>query len=275
MAHFDLSIPTVVWSGIVAAAISLAGVILSNSSTTKRLKIQLDHDANEKLKDRLGLLRKEVYLQLFSDISALQAHLGSLSAKDPTSPEFSAPIQAANEQLAKAQLVGGKDVMDISGELMARFTESLIKLMIAAKPLHELRTDISIATRFYDDNLQKSQRAIDDMTKLRESGTLDPERMEALKNSAEWFNSQCDRYHTERMNSWDKYNSAQIGFVASVKAQIGYVAPIQAQLLAAIKNEIGVSTDANLLLKQIEKNQERMEKALEVVLTEYMTDSVD
>lgn len=275
MAPIDLSIPTVVWSGIVAAAISLAGVIFSNSSTTKRLKIQLDHDANEKLKDRLGLLRKEVYLQLFSDISTLQAHLGSLSAKDPTSPEFSAPIQAANEQLAKAQLVGGKDVMDISGELMARFTESLIKLMIAAKPLHKLRTDISIATKFYDENLQKSQRAIDDMTKLRESGTLDPERMEALKISAEWFSSQCDQYHTERMTSWDKYNSAQIDFVASVKAHIGYVSPVQAQLLAAIKNEIGVSTDANLLLKQIEKNQERMEKALEVVLAEYKTDSDD
>lgn len=269
----DLNIPTVIWSGVIAAAISLAGVILSNSSTTKRLRIQLGHDADEKIKDRLGVLRKEVYLQLFSDISTLQAHLGSLSAKDPTSPEFSAPIQSANQQLAKAQLVGGKEVMEISSELMARFTESLFKLMIAAKPLHELRTDISIATKFYDENLQKSQRAIHEMTEIRESGIPDHERMAALKKSAEWFQSQYNQYHADRMASWERYNSLQVDFVASVKNQIGYVAPIQARLLAAIKNEIGVPTDANALLNQIEENQDRMEKALKLVLAEFQVDS--
>lgn len=119
-----LNVPTVVWSGIVAALISLEGIVLSNWSTARRLRIQLKHDADEKLKDRLGVLRKEVYLQLYSDITALQGHLGALSSKDPTSPEFGLPVQAVNTQLAKVQLAGSEEVMRHASELQALYTES-------------------------------------------------------------------------------------------------------------------------------------------------------
>ncbi|AZR25199.1 hypothetical protein [Xanthomonas vasicola] len=84
--------------------------------------MQLQHDAAGKLKDRLGTLRKEVYLKLYSDIKALQGHLGMLSAKDPTSPEFGIPVQVVIAQLARVQLVGGSEVMKHAGEPSASFT---------------------------------------------------------------------------------------------------------------------------------------------------------
>lgn len=264
-----LSVPTVVWSGIVAAAISLAGVVLSNWSTARRLRIQLDHDAREKIEDRLGLLRKEVYLQLYSDITALQGHLGALSAKDPTSPEFAEPVLAVNAQLAKVQLVGGAEVMEQASELTALFTEALFKLMVAAKPLHELRVDISLADKFYNQYLQEAQRVNSEMTALRESGQPDFARMDALQQSFENFREQYNKFSKERSDAWDRYNASQGDFVIAVKEQIQQVAPTQAKLMAAIKNEIGVATDVAKLLGQLEANQRRMENAVEAVFAEF------
>lgn len=47
-----LSAPTIVWSGVIAAIVSLAGaiagVVLSNKSSEKRLGAQLRHDAAER-----------------------------------------------------------------------------------------------------------------------------------------------------------------------------------------------------------------------------------
>jgi len=234
--------------------------------------MQLEHDAGEKLKDRLGTLRKEIYLQLYSDISALQGHLGALSAKDPTSPEFAAPVQVVNAQLAKVQLVGGTEVMEHAGELMALFTESLFNLMVAAKPLHELRSDISIADRLYNQYFQEAQRVNSEMTALNESGHPDPMRMAALQRSFEGFREQYTKFSNERDEAWDKHNTSQGDFVSAVKKQIEYVGPTQAKLMAAIKNEIGVPTDVAKLLDRLEANQQRMENAVKAVLAEFTAD---
>lgn len=264
-----LSIPTVVWSGIVAALISLGGIVLSNWSTSRRLRIQLKHDAAEKLKDRLGVLRKEVYLQLYSDITAMQGHLGALSSKDPTSPDFGAPVQATNSQLAKVQLVGSDEVMHHASELQALYTESLFALMIAAKPLHELRTDIRLADQFYNQYLQEAQRVTKEITALNETGRPDPVQILALQRSFDSFRAQYTSYADERSESWDAYNTSQNGFLQVVKDQIARVAPTQAKLMAALKNEIGVETDVAALLSRIEDNQVRMENAVKEVLVRF------
>lgn len=265
-----LNLPTVVWSGIVAALISLGGIVLSNWSTARRLRIQLEHDAIEKLKDRLGVLRKEVYLQLYSDIAAMQGHLGALSSKDPTSPEFGSPVQTVNAQLAKVQLVGSDEVMKHASELQALYTESLFALMIAAKPLHELRTDIGLSDQFYNQYLQEAQRVTNQITTLNETGRPDPVTIMALQRSFDSFRAQYTNHANERSASWDAYNASQSDFVDVVKEQIARVAPTQAALMAALKNEIGVKTDVATLLNQIEVNQMRMENAIKEVLGRFM-----
>lgn len=265
-----LSIPTVVWSGIVAAAISLAGVILSNWSTTKRLRAQLAHDSQEKLNDRLATLRKEVYLQLFSDMSAMQGHLGALASKDPTNPEFGTPIQTANAQLSKVQLVGGEEAMKHASELIALYTESLFSLILAARPLHEARIDINLADQSYKEFLQQAQRAGNEITALLESGTPEEARMAALQRSHDGFRELSSRYAEERNQAWNRLNASQLEFMEAVKVQIAKVAPTQARLLAALKSEIGVETDESALLEQIESNQHRMEVAARSVLSELL-----
>lgn len=264
-----LSLPTVIWSGIIAALISVGGVVLSNLSAARQLRMQLKHDTNQKLKDRLSFLRKEVYLQLYSDLTAMQGHLGALSEKDPASPEFAAPVQAANTQLAKVQLVGGNEVMKNASELQALYTESLFALMIAAKPLHELRTAIKLADQYYNQYLQEAQRVLNDITALNETGQPDPTKMAALKRSFDSFRTQYTNYANERSEFWDKYNNSQGEFVGAVKDQIARVAPTQARLMAALKNEIGIETDVSVLLSQIEANQARMGNALKEVLDEF------
>lgn len=266
MTFEGLSLPTVVWSGIVAAAISLAGVLLSNWSTSRRLRMQLQHDAAEKLKDRLGVLRKEVYLQLYSDITALQAHLGILSAKDPTSPEFGVPVQVVIAQLARVQLVGGSEVMKHADELSASFTESLFRLMLAAKPMHELKFEIATADQFYNQNMQEVQRINAEMMAQNESGHPDSARMAALQRSFEHSRGQYNMYRQERDQAWENYNALHVQFVGAVKAQVELMEPAQARLMAALKNEIGVPTDVKHLLDQIETRQLRIQTAVEGIL---------
>jgi len=42
------------------------------------LKIQLEHDANEKSKERISLLRRQVYLSIVEELAKANTHLAGL-----------------------------------------------------------------------------------------------------------------------------------------------------------------------------------------------------
>lgn len=268
-----LNIPTVVWSGIVAASISLAGVVISNLSTSKRLRTQLAHDAKEKLKDRLASLRREVYLALLSDLGAMQGHLGSLAFKDPTSPDFLAPIQKANEQLSKVLLVGERETIEHASELSTLYTEALFALIVAARPMHEARIEINLADQSYNDFLKESERTTKEITVILESGNFDDDRFRALERSRNDFQKLTSKYAHERSKAWDTYNSLQAGFLETVKDQISKISSTQAKFLSAMKNEIGVEVDASFLITHFEPHRERIDLAARSLLSEILPPS--
>jgi hypothetical protein len=91
-----LSVPVLVWSGIAAAMMTLigtlAGVFATNWGNTKRLRLQLDHDATEKAKERLATLRRELYLKAAEANARTLAYFGTLPQADFTQPDAAGPI---------------------------------------------------------------------------------------------------------------------------------------------------------------------------------------
>jgi hypothetical protein len=75
-------IPEAIWSGVVGATVALIGVFFVNSSNTKRLRLQLAHDAEQKERDRLAALRRDVYLQAPKEAVRAIKYLASLPRRD-------------------------------------------------------------------------------------------------------------------------------------------------------------------------------------------------
>ena len=260
-----ISLPTVIWSGAIAALVSLSGVILSNRSSLERLKEQLRHDTNEKHRDRLAVLRRDVYLDLTTQMTNAGAHLGSLAGKDPTTEDLTGPLQSAIAGLAKAQLIGSRETAALASELTALYCETLFKLIAAAQPLHDLKIDIKIAGDMYDQQLAQAKRVTAEMTAMNESGKPDPARMAALQRSFDHYRESYTDYAEERNAAWDSYNSHNMLFVKATFQEIQRIAPVQIRLASAVRSEIGLDTDAAELLQRLEDNRVRMEQATEAL----------
>lgn len=211
-----LSIPTIVWSGVVASFISLAGVVLSNRSSLDRLKEQLRHDSSEKHRDRISELRKSVYLDLATQMTYAGGHLGSLAGKDPTTADLGGPLQAAMAELAKAQLVGSRETAALAAEMAAIYGEALFNLMVAAKPMHDLKIDIRIFGEMYDQELAQAKRVLTEITTLNESGAPNPNRMAALQRSFDNFRQNYTKHSSDRDTAWENYNSQNKSFFQAV-----------------------------------------------------------
>lgn len=261
-----LSFPTVIWSGILASVITLAGVILSNRSSLERLREQLRHDAREKHRDRVSELRKVVYLELTTQMMRANGHLGSLAGKDPTSGDFGEPLQSAISELAKAQLIGTRETSAIAGELATTYGEVLMRLIMAAKPLHETKTDIKIASEMYDQQYAQAMRVLGEITSENESGTPDPTRMAALNLSFDRYRAHYTKYSEERNAAWDSYNAQQRGFATTVLEEIKRIAPLTSRLTLAIRSEIGLDTDFSELKRRLDESQVRATAAIDELL---------
>ncbi|MGE8232697.1 MAG: hypothetical protein ACN6OR_04880 [Stenotrophomonas sp.] len=260
-----LSVPTVVWSGLVAAIVSftgaVTGVVLSNRSSEQRLGDQLRHDAAEKQRDRLAALRREVYLKLFEELTAVGGQLGALAGKDPVAENLGTPLQAAMSQLGKVQLVGSQQTALLAGDLSSLYGEALFRLMLAAKPLHDLKIDISLADKSFQDGIAEAQRVNQERQRIRESGKPDAPRMSALQDS---FNLAKETYQAaaaQRSASWDEFNSLQPKFMQVVFGELQAIAPAQARLMDAMRQEIGLPSDLDFMLERVSVTQSRMHEA--------------
>lgn len=268
-----LNLPTVVLSGVVAAAISLAGavggVILSNRSSERRLRDQLMHDRTERQRDRLASLRREVYLHLFEELSAVSSHLGSLAGKDPVTENLGGPLQSAMAQLAKVQLVGNEQTAIFAGELSSQFGDSLFRLILAAKPMHDLKIDINVANHAAQEQLAEAQRANREMRALNETDGATPAKMRALQSSFEHAMQQFDEAGKKRDTAWEQFNSLQKPFMHAAFEELKLISPAQAKLMAAMREEMGLSSDLDFMLRRVEDAQLRMRDAADKFLAAF------
>src|SRR3546814_3446523 len=176
-------IPNVVWASLLASGLTLLGVMLSNWSNTKRLIKQLSHDSNEKERDRINALRKDVYLRAAEEAAKVSSYLGKIPQLDPSKENIADGLSEFFGVAAKLQLVSQPETSNLAGELVTRYGEILMILLAKASPVHDLNTDIRIASDFYDRNQAEVARALAEMTQLNESGEKNPARFAALDRS--------------------------------------------------------------------------------------------
>jgi len=263
------SLPTVIWSGIVAALISLSGVILSNRASISRLKEQLQHDAREKHRDRLASLRKDVYLTLVSEINRANGYLGSLAARDPTENNFGEPLQSAIAELAKVQLIDSRESASAAADLTALYGEALLRLAGIAKPMHEAKIDIKISDDLYQQSFTQAQRVLAEITAENESGAPNQARLTSLFRSFENYREQYSSHSNDRNAAWEQYNSNHRDFARAVLEETKRLGPAHIRLSCSIRGEAGLDTDASELKKRLEENYQRASKAIDDLLQKF------
>lgn len=259
-------IPDVVWSGLLASALTLAGVMLSNWSNTKRLVKQLSHDSEEKAKDRINSLRKDVYLKAAEEMAKVNGYLGKITQIDPAKENIGDGLSEFFAASAKLQLVCQTNTALLAGELVTRYGEIALGLMAKASPVHGLKMAIRTADDFYDRNQAEVTRILAEMAQLNESGQPNPVRFAALERSYESAQHAANHFAEERSKAYEKHDIAMRDYMIELLNQIRSVGTLQVQLAAAIRSELSLETDLAEFEARLQVNSERMDRSLQDLL---------
>lgn len=253
------SVPDVIWSAIVASGITFFGVMLSNRSNTNRLVLQLNHDSDEKSKERINKLRYEVYLKVAEDIEGVNISLSTLVNRDPTKLDMNVELHPITSSIAKLKLVAESNTAKLAGELSIQFGVLFLKVLPRLIPVDNAKTDIEINDSSYLTFSAEVSRLLREMQRLREEGPQDGVMLKYIQNAYEFNSVQAEKYAAARANAYDVHGKVMSEFNDWFLPEMKNLTSYQLELMVAIREELSVISDVTDLQRQLERHWAVME----------------
>jgi len=238
-----MSVPDVIWSALIASLLTLGGVLVSNRSNTNRLKLQLQHDAGEKSKERISNLRREVYLRVAEELVKANTHLAGLPQLDLSKTNLGDGLQGLFSSAARLQLIAEPRTALLVSELVAEYGELTFNLMIHLIPVSNSRTDIQIADDMYSKAQAEVTRILAEMAKLNESGKPDLEVFEALSKSFKFHQDRTTTYADQRSAAWERFNHNNLLFQRFLLTSLRDIGGKQIPVMIEIRRDLGLTGD--------------------------------
>lgn len=260
------SIPASVWSGIIGAILALSGVLLSNRGNSGRLRIQLQHDATEKARERIAALRREVYLRVIEELVRANAHLASLPNLDPTKVNIGEGLQGFFATAARLQLVAEPKTAVLVNKLVGEYGEILFELLGHLQPVHAARSEIQIAEQHYNLAQAEVTRILSGMAKLNESGNPEPAAFRALQKSFDFHQEQSNKFASDREAGWSRFNAGNKLFQRELLSKVRDLSSRQVPVMIELRRDLGLDGDLNELEEQMRLQMQRMEVKLNALI---------
>jgi len=257
------SIPINIWSVVLGSIIAFGGILISNWSDSKRLKIQLKHDAELKAIERKALMRREVYLNAAEELVRANSYLGSLSQIDPTKTNMGDGLQNFFASSTKLGLVAEEETGRALNELVIAYSGLLFKLMINVMPISEQKTQINIIKGHYDEAQTEIKRILAETRRHNESGTPD-ERVLNMLNSSFQFQQKISKELADEIDEcWKKVNEYTKKFCLLLMDEMKAIAVLQAPVMIGIRKELDIDTNIGNYKELINSSTKRVREQLD------------
>ena len=125
---FIENIPPALYGIIIGSFLTIIGVILTNASNTKQLRIQHEHERQLKDKERDLSLRREVYLQAMEAIAAGLVAIGRVSEMDSSMEDLMRSYTDLSPKIGKVSIVGKNETIKAMANFQQELTGAFLRL---------------------------------------------------------------------------------------------------------------------------------------------------
>ncbi len=257
------SIPINILSVAMGSIIAFGGVLISNRSHTKRLKIQLEHDSELKAIERKAAMRREVYLNAVEELVRACCYLGSLTQLDLTKINIGDGLQNFFASFAKLGLVAEEETGKAINELVIAYNDVLFKLMIKVMPISEQKDEITIINKHYDETQVEIKRLLAEMRHQNESVVQDEQVFNTLDASFKFQQKIAKDLADERNECWNKVNEYTKKFALQLMDEMKVIAELQAPVMIGIRKELDLDTNIESYKELINSRTERVKEQLD------------
>lgn len=264
--EFLSSIPAIIGSAIIASCITLLGVIVSNRSNTHRLIQQLAHDSDEKSKERISLLRRDVYMKAVEEMVRAGAYLGAIPQIDPTKTNAGEGLTNFFAAVSKIQLIAESKTASIASDFTAKFATAHFALLAEAAPIQELNSKIQRLDEYYSIHQSEVSRIESELKELNESGQFKEHRNKELRLSLEASLEALRKYAESRNQAAAQHVTLSKLYTMKIMHEMRDVTDVQTSLKAALRRELNLDQDSPDVLERSAEHRRRVNNAAQSFL---------
>jgi hypothetical protein len=266
--YYLSAIPDVIWAAIIASFLTFTGVLLTNRHFYRQQQAQLDHEKEQKEKDRKFALRQSVYLSAAEELTLAQQHLVNLSNIDLVKTGPSDYLTSFFVAATKASLVASDKTAKAINELLAAYGVVFFELLAKTLPIQGVRTEHDIQNTAYGQYQAEVSRILVSMTQFNEEAKVDSIVWDALNRNLEFNQEQARIAADKRSNAGDKLNALKIEFAKEAFSKSKRVAELAVPALVAIRSELDIPSDLAAYHSEVEKRFAQMEETFDKFLEE-------
>ncbi len=240
-------------------------MILTNRTNLKNLRTQLDHDREQRSKDRSLSMRREIYLAAAEAIASAMntvARYGDLSLSQN---ELTAEYRAKSDQISKIHVVASEETALRFIAFMRDLGATFIKLNIQRMELSSARAHMQTLIQRINSHNASRDHYLELMKKFNVDGTMDEQRMAVLESGFKFEQESATKVALEHDALLEELRPKHLAFVETCQSENMRLSRSLLPLIESVRAELENPINVDLYSKVFEGAPVATRKDLEAL----------
>lgn len=254
---------------IVGSLFTIIGVILTNASNTKRLRLQHEHEQHLESKERDATLRRDTYLSAIEAISAGMVAVGHYGELSIPEGELMRAYTEKIPAISKVIIVGKDETLkavvhfntELTGVFM-RLGSKRLRLEQAWKRNTDLEEQVRLAQL-------EQERLRGMMDESNANGSQDETQWRALQRKYELEKARIERLTAEQDELMGWLMPGQMQLIQQSQQEIARLDQLLTKVIGLMRAELELPFDAERYSRILAENHQKQAEYLEAFFKEY------
>ncbi len=256
------NIPPALYGIIIGSFLTIIGVMLTNSSNTKQLRIQHEHERQLKDKERDLNLRRDVYLQVMEAIAAGLVAVGRVSEMDSSMEDLMRSYTDLSPKIGKVSIVGKNETIKAMANFQQELTGAFLRLSAKRESFRSLNQRAGSLENSINANKNEMKRLAEQLTSKPETNELEQDTAVASRNY-EKLTNQTKKLEKEFEEIWEHLYPLQIQLVKESFSEVSKLDNLLVPLVGMMRSELELPFDQEYYTKIMSDGHQKQKEYLD------------
>jgi hypothetical protein len=220
---------------------------IERNQSRDQANLDRQHDTEQAHQERITKARREVYLELISEMTKAQFAISSLPMQDVQKLEIQAGFGGLITATSKISILGEMPTVTMSRELLSAINESLIRALILVIPINEHKDTEKEQEKQLSQQRLEIARVKREMKVYIDNGTTFSKPFNDLRQELIWRDSQLS-VHGQAIGAASlSFHEAQKNYFDALLGETKAISQKADELICAIRAELGLVTSLDEL----------------------------
>jgi hypothetical protein len=253
---------------IVGSLFTIIGVILTNASNTKRLRIQHEHERDLENKERDATLRRDTYLAAIEAISAGIVAVGRFSEINISQMELMQSYTDKSPAIAKVSIVGKEKTIEAVANFNSELTGTFLRLSSHRQKL-DMSWQRNMAIEEKIEQATKEQERLESLIdEYSAEGYEDDVHLNLLRRKYELMTKKIEQLTTERDTLMGQLMPMQMALIQKSLNELANLDQLLTPVISLMRAELELPFDEAYYSQIIAEDHKKQAEYLEAFIRE-------